>query len=66
MKQGEGAMNTINVRLVWLDGRTPSLMQDVDHEVTEIVVRLPDGNHYFRTTDEIALDEYVIFRESKD
>lgn len=57
-------MDTMNVRLIWLDDRTPSMMPDVDHGATHIMVQLPDGNHYFRATEEIAIDGYVIFRES--
>ena len=58
-------MDTVNVRLIWSDDRTPSMLQDVDHEVTEIVVQLPDGNHHFRTTDQLAIDGYIVFRETE-
>lgn len=56
-------MKTATVLLIWLDGRTPTMKQDVDHEATEITVPLPDGNHYFRTTGALSMDGYVLFRE---
>ena len=58
-------MGTVNARLVWLDGRTPTMMQDVDAEA-EVILQLPDGHHHFSATEEIAMDGYVIFRERDD
>jgi hypothetical protein len=58
-------MDTIDVRLIWLDDRTPSMVQDIDHETTEINLTLPDGNHCFRTTEEVSMDGSILFREIK-
>ena len=58
-------MDTMRVRLYWLDGRIEELKNEVDAATTNIVRNTAEGHRHFSFVEEIDDEGFAIFWEEE-